>query len=150
MEVFRICGEKYSRSLIPSGIANRWNDRGQKVVYAGSSRSLATLEMVVHRIALIPTQTYKVLVISIPDDDRFVKQVRASNLPDNWRTLAAYPSLQKIGSDWYKKRETLLLKVPSAVIPLEHNFIINTEHPDYEAAIKLVRAEDCFWDERLI
>lgn len=106
--------------------------------------------MVVHGIALVPTQAYKVLVISIPDDDAFVKQIRASNLPDNWRTLAAYPSLQKIGSDWYKKRETLLLRVPSAVIPLEYNFIINTEHPDYEASIKLVRAEECFWDDRLI
>ena len=90
------------------------------------------------------------LIHIFPDDDRFVKQVRVSNLPDNWRTLAGYPSLQKIGSDWYKKRETLLLKVPSAVIPLEYNFVINTEHPGYEAAIKLTRAEDCFWDERLI
>lgn len=150
MEVFRICQEEYSKKLAASGTANRWNFGGQKVIYTGSSRSLATLELIVHRSAIIPTANYSVIVISIMDDENLIKQVSINDLPDNWRSLAAYSKLQDIGSKWYKGMETLLLKVPSAVIPYEYNYVINTEHRDYYKNVQLVRTEDYFWDNRLL
>lgn len=58
--------------------------------------------------------------------------------------------MQTIGSDWYQARTSLILKVPSAVIPLEYNYIINTEHPDFSDKVSLVRIEDYFWDSRLL
>lgn len=150
MEVFRICQEEYPKKLAVSGTANRWNFWGQKVIYTGSSRSLATLELIVHRSAIIPTANYSVIVISIMDDENLIKQVSINDLPDNWRSLAAYSKLQDIGSKWYKGMETLLLKVPSAVIPYEYNYMINTEHRDYYKNVQLVRTEDYFWDNRLL
>jgi RES domain-containing protein len=149
MEVFRIALEKYAGALTTSGSANRWNIAGQSVLYTGASRSLSTLELVVHRSAIQPTENYKVMVISIADEDDLVQQVQTRDLPANWRTMAAYPELQKIGSDWYTKQETLLLKVPSSVIVQEYNFLINVTHPDF-TKVTLVRAEDYFWDGRLL
>lgn len=149
MEVFRIALEKYAGALTTSGSANRWNIAGQSVLYTGASRSLSTLELVVHRSAIQPTENYKVMVISIADEDDLVQQVQTRDLPANWRTMAAYPELQKIGSDWYTKQEKLLLKVPSSVIVQEYNFLINVTHPDF-AKVTLVRAEDYFWDGRLL
>lgn len=149
MEVFRIALEKYAGALTTSGSANRWNIAGQSVLYTGASRSLSTLELVVHRSAIQPTENYKVMVISIADEDDLVQQVQTRDLPANWRTMAAYPELQKIGSDWYTKQETLLLKVPSSVIVQEYNFLINVTHPDF-AKVTFVRAEDYFWDGRLL
>jgi RES domain-containing protein len=149
MEVFRIALEKYAGALTASGSANRWNIAGQSVLYTGASRSLSTLELVVHRSAIQPTKNYKVMVISIADEDDLVQQVQTRDLPPNWRTMGAYSELQKIGSDWYTRQETLLLKVPSSVIIQEYNFLINVTHPDF-AKVKLVREEDYFWDGRLL
>lgn len=150
MEVFRICKEEYSTSLVSSGSANRWNERGQRVLYTCSSRSLATLELIVHSSSVVPGAGYKVLVISISDDDNLFRSIQTADLPVKWRKMEAYSALQRIGSQWYKNRETLILRVPSAVIPAEYNYIINTEHPDFEKHIQLVRSEDYFWDERLM
>jgi RES domain-containing protein len=149
MEVFRICKKIYSNKLSASGTANRWNERGQHVIYAGSSRSLSSLELMVHSAAIVPTDSYKVMVISIADDDHLFELVRIKDLPKNWRTFDAYSALQWIGSNWYTSQSSLVLKVPSAVIPYEYNYMINTEHPDFKKKVRLVRTEPYFWDSRL-
>jgi RES domain-containing protein len=149
MEVFRISMESHAGTLSSSGRANRWNLRGQKVIYTGSSRSLSTLELIVHRSAIVPAANYKVSVISIDENKRLIKKVSNNQLPEDWRTLVAYSFLQNIGAKWYLSQETLILKVPSAVIPYEYNYIINTEHPHFEKNIQVIRMEDYFWDNRL-
>ena len=149
MEVFKICKEEYSGSLKSSGSANRWNLRGQNVIYAGSTRSLSTLELFVRRSSIVPFNNYKVVVISIADDNYLFKQIHINELAENWRTLAAYSTLQEIGSKWYISQGSLILKVPSAVIPYEYNYIINTEHPDFTKCVHIAWVEDHFWDNRL-
>ena len=150
MEVFRICKETFASGLYASGASNRWNKRDQFVIYTGSSRSLATLELIVHKSSIAPLTSYKVMVISIADDDHLIRQTLISSLPVAWRSLSAYSTLQLIGGDWYDSNETLILKVPSAVIPYEYNFIINMRHPDFNDKVKLVRIENYFWDNRLL
>jgi RES domain-containing protein len=149
MEVFRIAKEQYSKSIVASGAPNRWNLAGQQVIYAGSSRALSTLELVVRNSDLETAVQHKVMVISIADDDYLMKQIKVNQLPENWRSFNAYPELQKIGSKWYDENDSLILKVPSAIIPLEFNFVINVEHPDFKKNVRLVRTEDYFWDARL-
>lgn len=150
MEVFRICRELYSDRITASGIANRWNLRGQFVVYAGSSRSLSTLELVVHRNSIISGTAYKVMVISIPDDESKISQIMMNELPANWRTMEAFATLQQIGAKWYNEQKSLLLKVPSIIIPFEYNYVINTEHPEFKKDVVLTRIEDYYWDNRLL
>ena len=149
MELFRISLGTYAGALTPSGSANRWNVTGQQVLYAGSARSLSTLELVVHRSSIKPSASYKVMVLSIADEDHLVKQVHIADLPADWRKIAAYGRLQTIGSHWYTRQESLLLKVPSAIIIQEYNYVINTTHPEFAAKVKIVRTEDYFWDDRL-
>lgn len=149
MEVFKICKEEYSGSLKSSGSANRWNLRGQNVIYAGSTRSLSTLELVVRRSSIVPIDNYKVMVISIADVDYLFRQIHINELAENWRTLAAYSTLQEIGSKWYISQGSLIFKVPSPVIPYEYNYVINTEHPDFAKYVRIARVEDYFWDKRL-
>jgi len=86
------------------------------------------------------------MVISIADDDHLLKQIQIKYLPANWRTFAAYSILQKIGSGWVISEETLVLKIPSAVTPYECNYVINTEHPEFNSKVCLVRTEEYFWD----
>lgn len=150
MEVFRISRKKHSKKITSSGAANRWNFKDQKVIYTGSTRSLSTLELIVHKNAIQPRIEYEVMIISIADNDSLYKQISSKDLPNNWRKLEAYVELQKKGSEWYKNQESLILKVPSAVIPLEYNYIINIEHPDFKKNIVHFRNENYFWDTRLV
>jgi RES domain-containing protein len=150
MEVFRIAQEIFASELLASGSANRWNLKGQQVIYTGSSRSLSTLELIVHQGIVVPAERYRVMVISIADDDYLQKQMHIKDLPPDWRRFSAYSRLQKLGSEWISRQESLVLKVPSAVVPYEYNFIINTEHPEFSSKVKLVRTEEYFWDSRLL
>ncbi len=149
MEVFKITTAKYADTLSASGRPNRWNNKGEFVIYAGSSRSLATLELIVHRSGIQPSVKYKVVVISISDDSDLYKTLSTRQLPANWKNIIAYPSLQQLGSCWYKNQESLVLKVPSTIIPFEFNYILNTAHPSFTDHVRLVRNELYFWDERL-
>lgn len=89
------------------------------------------------------------MIISIADEEDLFDQIPLKNLPENWRKFEMYPILQKIGSEWYKSKRSLILKVPSAVIPKEYNYIINTTHPLFNEKVKLVRNEEYFFDGRL-
>ncbi len=149
MDVFKICREKYSHSLNASGAANRWNKKDEFVIYTGSSRSLSTLEMVAHRSYINISSQYKLLIISISDES-LIKETDIRDLPENWKSIEAYVELQEIGSKWYQSNESLVLKVPSAIIPQEYNYIINTKHPLFATYIILKEVDDFVWDNRLI
>jgi RES domain-containing protein len=151
MELFRIVTEQHAGKLSSPGTAARWNRENQFVLYAGHSRSLASLEVVVHRNNRQPKDPYKVMVLSLRDDESLVTHLRITDLPPNWRTLQAYSLLQEIGSHWYANRQSLVLRVPSVIIPQEYNYIINLYHPDMsDANVSLVRTEPYFWDSRLV
>lgn len=90
------------------------------------------------------------MIISAAEDDFLFEKIQKSKLPTEWRRASAYPLLQQLGSEWISSQKSLLLEVPSAVIPFESNYIINTRHPMFESNIKLVRTEDYFWDSRLL
>ncbi|WP_394336203.1 RES domain-containing protein [Brumimicrobium mesophilum] len=51
------------------------------------------------------------------------------------------PKLREIGSEWYKGKGFLVLRVPSAVIPKGYNYIINANQPLFKEKVKLVRNE---------
>ncbi len=123
----------------------------QWVLYTAASRSLASLELVVNRSSIKPAIKYKVMVLSLADDDALYTHYSSKQLPKNWRTEAAYPALQRLGADWYRNNTSLILRVPSAIIPHEFNYIINTRHADFsEETVSLVRQEAYFWDDRLL
>jgi RES domain-containing protein len=149
MEVFKICREKYSHFLHASGVSNRWNKKDEFVIYTGSSRSLSTLEMVVHRSYINISSPYKLLLIVITDES-LIKEIKINELPEHWKTLEAYLELQEMGSKWYNSNESLVLKVPSAIVPQEYNYIINTKHPKFSTHIILQDVDDFVWDKRLL
>lgn len=148
MEFFRLCKEKYSHNLVASGIANRWNKRGEMVIYAGSSRSLATLESIVHRSSVSVGDEYKFLILGINSDN--CEEISIKDLPINWNEFQNLQICQKIGSDWFSSKKSLFLKVPSAVIKQEFNVVVNTEHPEFKEFVKINSVEEYFWDLRLL
>lgn len=149
MLVYRISRKKYSRRLTSSGIANRWNLDQQWVIYTSSSRSLATLELFVHSAMVQFHHSYQIMIISIDNNKDCITNISTDQLPANWQSMEAYPVLQKLGHKWYITKSSLVLQVPSVIIPQEYNYIINTHHPDFNDQIKLIKSEAFLWDKRL-
>jgi RES domain-containing protein len=150
MELYRISSVAQAEGITASGCENRWNRGGQLVIYASGSRSLATLEMLVHRGNILPSCKYRMMVLSIYEKALSIRQVQYNELPDNWRSMYQRSTLQDIGASWYNSKESLLLKVPSVVVPHEFNYIINTEHPLFLSKVGMVGSEDLFWERRII
>lgn len=149
MIVYTIRKEKYA-GLKASGVANRWNKEDEYVIYAGSTIALATLELTVHRSAITMNAGYKVVFITLDISDDDITEIDKENLPENWKSLKGYLVLQQLGSDWYHNKDTLLLKVPSAIVPWEYNYLINTSHPDFLKKVSISACEDFEWDSRLL
>lgn len=148
--VFNIRKEKYAGSLKASGVANRWNKNEEYVIYSGSSRALSVLELTAHRAFINIDESYKILVIELAISDSDILEISVEDLPENWRSVSAYTVLQNLGTKWYQSNEKLILKIPSALVPKEFNYLINTQHPDFHRKIKIKTIEDFNWDERLI
>jgi RES domain-containing protein len=149
MLVYNIRKERYSHQLIASGVANRWNKNDEFIIYTGSSRALSALELIVHKSSIGVNTSYKLLVIDLKIGEKDITEITIEQLPENWRSIKSYVLLQSLGSDWYKKQKTLVLKVPSAIVSKEYNYLINTKHPDFSKKVNLKEIEDFLWDERL-
>jgi len=147
--IYRICRAEFAADLKASGIAGRWNQDGQWVLYASATRALAALEQLANRSGLMMSASYRVLVIDVPDGSTSLRSVMPEMLPLDWRRLSGYGRLQEMGAGWYRKSESLLLRVPSVLIPQEFNYLIHTQHPDFSSRVRLVGVEDFDWDKRL-
>jgi len=136
--VWRICLREHAKRAFRGEGARfyggRWSPPGFAVVYSAESLALACLEILVHTDA---EELPKELVAVSAEIPGLVKPLRleSSSLPANWRQYPAPESLQAIGRGWLQKREYAVLCVPSAVIPAEHNYLINPSHPDFRDVV---------------
>ena len=132
MEIYRLAQKDYATLDGMGGMfsSGRWHQRDVKVTYAASSRSLAVLERFIH---CAPTTIPNMVMITIfvPDDIAYEHLV-SSQLPDNWDTITAsdQDDTQALGMDFLTKNKHAYLKVPSAIVPHEYNYILNPNHPD--------------------
>lgn len=147
MLVFRIVHKLYANTLFASGMRGRWNSAGSKVIYASETIPLALLENLVRRQGVGFNHDFKVMFIEIPDD-AVIEIIAESELEPGWRDPNDYSQCQPLGDRWFSAGNALALKVPSAVMPLSCNFVINTIHPDYPR-VKLVEVTDLVPDSRI-
>ncbi|MCW3083193.1 MAG: hypothetical protein JWP12_559 [Bacteroidetes bacterium] len=149
MELFRIVLEKWSNDLYASGRAARWNSNGFKVIYTSASRSLACLENVVHNNGISLKDTFRTMVIHVPDD-LYIENLNVPALPLDWHKpdLTSYSLCQPFGDAWVNSGSSAILKIPSALVKSEFNFLINVNHPGFKS-VKLLETEPFFFDPRI-
>ncbi|MGH7551630.1 MAG: RES family NAD+ phosphorylase [Longimicrobiales bacterium] len=125
----------------------RWNSEGIAVVYLSSTLSLAALEYLVHvDIEDVPDDLVA-LEIELPDDVS-MEEVLIEDLPADWNKSPDHPACLRRGDEWVQAGSSVLLRVPSAIIVQESNYLLNPAHPD--AARILVRdAKPFTFDARL-
>ncbi len=111
----------------------RWNNPGTAVIYTAQSQSLAALELLVHLQASHLLMSY--CSISVDCEDALIETVDPHRLASNWRDYPAPSVHQQFGDRWASERRSVVLQVPSVVIPGEFNFIVNPGHPDFDRLV---------------
>jgi RES domain-containing protein len=152
MRVWRICKAEHAATAFSGdgaqAYAGRWHHRGTTVVYASESRALAALEQLVHlhRNRLPPH--FVCFAVDLPTD-LAISELRTQDLPAGWRRHLGPPELRDIGTRWAASGETVCLRVPSAVVLGENNFLLNPRHADF-GRLAIGRPEPFEFDQRLV
>lgn len=125
----------------------RWNPPGTAVVYASETRALCLLEVLAGLRAVKPVQAY--VLIPATFDDSLVLDVGTRDLPPEWRRHPPHPGTQRIGREWVDRKRSAVLRVPSAIVPEEANYLLNPAHPDF-GQIEIGTPEEVTIDPRLL
>jgi RES domain-containing protein len=108
---------------------SRWSSPGVRVVFASESLSLATLEILVHIQSSSILVSYVTFTVEIPEN--FVQDLDRSLIPKGWRNYPPSFQTQTIGDNWAASASSVILRVPSAIVIHEHNFLLNPLHDDF-------------------
>lgn len=151
MIVYRIAKKKNrSNDLSGQGAATeggRWNNQGVFALYTSESRALAMLELLVHVEDMELPPNLFVMTIELEDGSP-IYEMPDAGLPADWR-LHENLAIKKIGDHFFQEKKFLALKVRSAVMPQEYNFVLNPLFPRYYDLVKIIKVEDYIRDERL-
>lgn len=147
MILWRIAAEtrKHAADDLSGGGAaanpGRWNDDKQAVIYAAPSIAIAVLETAAHiDDGGLPLNRFLVR-IEVPDDVWAAREeLDIAKLAPTWAAVPAGRASVKAGSEWLASLRSLLLLVPSVIVPEERAALINPAHADAKKlAAKVVR-----------
>ena len=127
MRAFRVAKARYADSvdvLLGGEGAREWGGRfnspGVRAVYCSTTLSLAALEILVHapRVEILPE--YRFLEVNVPDE--VIEHLDLEDIGGDAESFAN----ARLGPDGL-----LGFSVPSFVIAVERNLVLNAEHPDF-------------------
>lgn len=152
MRVWKICRQPYAATALDGAgglhTSGRWHSKGHPIVYTASSAALAALEVLVHVDPLIAPSDLRLLTIDVPDD-LSREEIDVAALPPGWSKVPAPAALQSMGATWLTTGRSAVLLVPSAIIPIERNVLVNPRHPEARR-IQLISEEAFSFDSRLL
>lgn len=148
MIVYRLASEMYKDDLSGNGaklFGGRWNSVGLPVLYTTENISLAVLEILVRADMQTIPLTYHLIKIDIPDAIQSLSII-TGKLKTAWKDDLGYT--QWMGDEFIKSNKLLLLKVPSAIVDEENNYILNPGHGDFKK-VKISAVKKFQFDKRL-
>ena len=133
MRVWRVCSKRHQRfdGEGTRRYGGRWNHQGTSVVYTSGSLSLAALDLFVHVDIDIAPVDLMAIQADVPDS-LTIEAIKIESLPKDWRRYPAPETLKDIGTAWTAKTSTVILAVPSVMIPEERNYLLNPAHRDFK------------------
>jgi len=141
IEVWRITDKKYSDTAFSGEGARLWGGRfnspGTFAVYASGSLSLALLEIIVQTNDRSNLKKKVLLRANIPQN--LIDEPSINMLPGGWNQIPAAKNSQAYGDEWLREGKNPVLKIPSVVVPLEYNYVINPAHKLF-GTIDIVKA----------
>lgn len=124
MRCYRIVRSPYASDLTGEGArryGGRWTPAGFPAIYTSEHPALAAWEVLVHlgngALDIAPLE-HHLVAVEVPDDACTTRILHVPHEP------------MATGRDWLRSGDSLILSVPSVVIPEARNLIINPLHPD--------------------
>ena len=148
MIIYRLTTGKFANDISGMGAkinGGRWNPIGLATLYTSQYISLAILEILVRATKFTSPDSYTLTSFEIPDDGVF--RIQLKKLKKEWKSDLAYT--QGIGGDFLTENNCLCLQVPSAIVPLENNFLLNPRHSGFRK-VKILNSELLELDKRLM
>lgn len=128
--------------------AGRWHLPGTRVAYCSISPATTMLEVLVHASPSYLRQEFVALRANLPPDTG-VETLQLRDLPEGWSDYPPATWTQERGTAWARSNHGLALVVPSAVVPLEQNVILNPGHSDM-ARVAVERVATVRFDPRIV
>lgn len=151
VKAWRIAKSKHARDLSGKGAAidgGRWNDEDVPAVYMGLGPAICCLESYVHASGK-PAVPLKLTCFELPDEVSLYWEPAIEKLPHGWSSLPADRPSMDFGTHWIRSNSHLGMIVPSAVLPLERNIVINPTHPKV-SQINIVDIYSFAYDPRML
>lgn len=150
VRLWRLCrAELAAKTFTGEGpflYGGRWSPPGCRLVYCAESRSLAAMEVLVHHVGTEVFRLTRWIVIPADVPESVIE--RPARVPEAWRDQPPVAAVQSFGADWVREQRHAAMRVPSAVVLGEFNYLLNPAHPDFRR-VKIGRAEPFTFDPRL-
>ena len=134
LSLWRISKRKYVDTAFSGEgarrVGGRWNSRGQGMVYTSGTLSLAALEVFVHMEVEDVATMLAWIRVGVSTEVK-IEYLEVAQLHPDWRNIPAPAMLATMGDNWFRSGSTAILAVPSVVIPIELNYLINPSHADF-------------------
>jgi RES domain-containing protein len=114
----------------PRGAAARWNSAGVVMVYSSEHLALAALEILNYWEEYDRLDGYHAYSASF--DEALVETADLTGVD-----LLDYSTTRALGDTWIAARRSVVLRVPSVVMPSASNYLLNPNHPDFYAGVQV-------------
>lgn len=150
LRLWRLCRDIHAAKAFtgegPFRYGGRWSPPAVAVVYCAESRSLAAMEILVHRLGTEVFRASRWVMIAADVPEALIE--KPTRVPEAWRGQSPIPTVQEFGATWVREGRSAVLRVPSAVVLGEFNYLLNPAHPDF-SRITLGKPELFSFDARL-
>jgi RES domain-containing protein len=128
-------------------VSGRWHTKGHPVVYCTLNPATALLETLVHMEIDSEDRPERFQVLRIEGPDSLsIEKVQVSSLPLHWAEDMSIT--QAVGDRWLTDGRSLLLQVPSVLVPETWNVLVNPQHSEAHS-LKVVAVYEHAFDDRL-
>ena len=132
MIVYRLATKAYAKDLSGRGAelhGGRWNSKGIRMLYTSASRALCTVEIAANLpLGMLPPE-YHLITLEFPD--KTIMELPRKDYPEAWGSFPHQDATQQIGNAFIEGAKHMTLKVESALVQDEYNFLINPAHKDF-------------------
>ncbi|MDW5265143.1 MULTISPECIES: RES family NAD+ phosphorylase [Acidobacteriaceae] len=128
-------------------VSGRWHTKGHPVVYCTLNPATALLETLVHIEIDSEDRPERIQVLRIEGPESLsIEKVEADSLSPNW--AEDINATQAIGDRWLSEKRSLLLQVPSVLVPETWNVLVNPQHVEVNL-LKIIAMYEHPFDSRL-
>ncbi len=129
-------------------VSGRWHTKGRPIIYCTLNPATAFLETLVHIEIDSEDRPERFQVLRIEGPDTLpIEKIELVALSLDWAKDITFT--QNIGDRWLSEGRSLLLQVPSVLVPETWNVLVNPQHAEANL-LKIVMKYEHAFDARLL